>query len=234
MTPIQTESASSRRVSLRVPAPLRIAIVRNKIFRLRELDFCDLLDISKGGISLSSSWLESEEGEKFNLRLFHGRNTYTTRGVVVRAVTRDKIYQYGLAFIYAPPDLERLIEIFQTDNAIKPEESVEEGPKSEYRRQGPRIDNLEAEIYVKETESTERFVLCHVDNISRGGIGFYCNSKIGASAPFDVLVKISNTSKNPIVTGKVLYRGKRANRYYYGMEYQLVSEELIQLIEKLE
>ena len=47
-------------------------------------------------------------------------------------------------------------------------------------------------------------------------------------------MQISDSPKAGVITGTVHYMGKRLDQYYYGMEFELVSPELVRLLDRLD
>ncbi len=229
------EPGDARRHDQRVDAPkLRVCVVKASLFGAREIAFCDLLDLSRGGLCLASPLLSARIGQKLNLELYHDHQTFHTRGVVTRATAPDPDVQYGVAFIFAPPELDRLIDLFLQERAPTQGDQTVNGEPAEKRQTGDRLATTDAQIYAKRIGSPEPFARCEVDNISTGGLGFYCPSRLATKAPFRVSVQISDSPKAGIITGTVHYMGKRLDQYYYGMEFELVSPELVRLLDRLD
>jgi len=102
-----------QRLEPRIPSPgLTLAIVHRKFIWLKDYEYCDLLDINHGGLRLAASWLQAGAGQKLNLELYFEREIFPTRGVVTHASVEGKRHHYGVAFIYAPNELDRLVDIF--------------------------------------------------------------------------------------------------------------------------
>lgn len=227
-------TALTRRHDQRVVSPtVKIAVVKKALFGAREIAFCDLLDLSRGGVSMASQWLDAKLGQKLDMELYHEDQTFHTRGVVSHMTTPDPDVVYGVTFIFAPPELDRLIEAFLLERTAGPNQPVSVSP-AEKRLSGNRSTAPDAQIYVKRAGSSEPFVRCEVDNVSKGGLGFYCPSRIAAKAPFKVLVQISDSPTTGVITGTVHYMGHKLNQYYYGMEFELVSAELVHLLDRLD
>ena len=219
MTTIELDANTARRSGPRVlPPRLRISVVHKKLIGADEHVFCELVDLGHGGIAIASPWLDAKVDEKLNFQIFDCGRRFSSRGIVTRISLQDNLKQFGISFIYAPPELDQLIAIFVKEgspgNVARPTETT----GTEKRQTGSRIATQDAQIYVKRVGSTEPFILCQVDNISQGGMGFYCPTKIAMKAPFDVSVQISSSPKNTVITGRVHYMGKKSNNYYYGME----------------
>ena len=219
----------------RVLSPaLKIAVVRKKLLAPNQYEFCDLIDFSYSGLCLASQWLEAKLGQKLDLEFYHGFNKFSSRGVVTRITAHQNFDHFGIAFIYAPRELDLLITSFiQTqsqDQAARPAVS-EIGKK---RLMGNRVTLPDAQIYVKKSDSASPFLLCQVDNVSKGGMGFYCSSKLHRIAPFPISVQISAHPDIAVITGIVHHMSKKRDSYYYGMEFELVSMELVQLLGTLD
>lgn len=234
MTTTELDAPTARRNGPRVSPPkLRISVVHKNLIGPDEHVFCELVDLSHSGIAIESQWLDAKVGEKLNLQIFDGARRYSSRGVITRVALPDNLKQFGIAFIYAPPELDRLIDIFVKDGTHGDTAGPSATTGTEKRQTGSRIATQDAQIYVKKTGSTEPYILCQVDNISQGGMGFYCPTKIDRKAPFDVSVQVSSSPKNTVITGRVHYMGMKSDGYYYGMEFELVSIEFARLLGQL-
>jgi hypothetical protein len=217
-----------------VPPSLKIAVVRRNLIAPNEHEFCELLDVSHSGIGISSQWLDGKIGQKLDLEFFHDRKTFTARGIITRVTAFEKFDQYGVAFIYAPPDLDFLIDLFIREHPpAQGELPVTTEPLKKPQR-ASRHALLDAQIYVKKLASSAPATVCQVDNISQGGMGFYCPVQIDRQAPFTVSVQISEPPGAMLITGTVHYLSKKGDAYYYGMEYELVPMEFVRLLGKLE
>ena len=157
-----------------------------------------------------------------------------SRGVVTRITAHQNFDHFGIAFIYAPRELDLLITSFiqaQSEERAAGPANNEIGKK---RLMGNRVTLADAQIYVKKSDSSSPFLLCQVDNISKGGMGFYCSSKLHRMAPFPISIQISAHSDTAVITGIVHHMSKKKDAYYYGMEFELVSMELVQLLGTLD
>ncbi len=214
---------------------LKIAVVRKKLLNPSSPEYCDLLNISQGGIGITSQWLDAKIGQKFDLELHYGHKKYVARGLVVRISTQGEFDYYGIAFIYAPPELDLLIQLFVHPQPTVPmmAPSNLESEKEHRWDKRMRIDLQDAQVYVKKSEGVGPFLLCQVDNISKSGIGFYCDRKLDKAVPFAITVRLSMPPEAIEISGTVHYISKKLNTYYYGMEYEPVSKKLLQLLSKL-
>lgn len=227
-------AVDSKRHAQRIAAPrLKVSVVKKTLFGAREIAFCDLLDLSRGGVCLASPWLKAKLDQKLDMEFYHAHQTFHARGVVTRATALDPDAQYGVAFIFAPPELDRLIDLFLQERALTQGDQSVTWERAEKRQTGNRLAATDAQIYAKRIGSTDPFMRCEVDNISPGGLGFYCPSRLATKAPFRVSVQISDSPKAGVITGTVHYMGKRLDQYYYGMEFELVSPELVRLLNRL-
>ncbi|MDP2367679.1 PilZ domain-containing protein [Rhodoferax sp.] len=228
-------AAPSKRHAQRVAAPrLQVSVVKKTLFGAREIAFCDLLDLSRGGVCLASPWLVAKLDQKVDMEFYHAHQTFHARGGVIRVASPDPDPLYGITFIFAPPELDRLIDLFLLERPTTQVNESVNGAPAEKRQSGNRLATADAQIHVKRTGSSGPFVHCEVDNISPGGLGFYCPSRLATKAPFGVSVQISDSAKAGVITGTVHYMGKRLDQYYYGMEFELVSPELARLLDRLD
>lgn len=227
-----SESSQARRHDQRVAAPkLRVCIVKAALFGAREIALCDLLDLSRGGLCVASQGFSARIGQKLDLELYHGDLKFNTRGVVMRSTHADPGAVYGIAFIFAPPELDRLIEAFLADRSQVPIDPSIECAGAEKRQSGNRLATPDAQVYVKRIGSSSPFERCEVDNISQGGLGFYCAKRIASKAPFKVAVQISDSPKAGVISGTVHYMSRTQDQYYYGMEFELISTELARMLD---
>ena len=225
----------TKRQGRRVVSPeLKVAVVKKSLFGAREIAFCDLLDLGRGGVCLASSWLNARLDQKLDLELYHAHQTFHARGIVTRVALPDPNAVYGVAFVYAPPELDRLIDVFLHARTPTLSIHVADSAPMEKRQAGKRLAAPDAQIYVKRTGSSDPFVRCEVDNVSQGGLGFYCAKRIATKAPFKIAVQISDSPEAGVITGTVHYMGKKLDQYYYGMEFELVSMELVRSLESLD
>lgn len=216
------------------PPALKIAVVRRNLMTPNEHEFCELLDVSRSGIGISSQWLDARIGQKLDLEFFHGRNIFAARGIITRVTAFEKFDQYGIAFIYAPPELDFLIDLFIREHPpAQGELPVTTGPLKMPQR-ASRHALIDAQIYAKKLSSSMPPTVCQVDNISQGGMGFYCPVQLDRQAPFTVSVQISEPPDAMLITGTVHYMSKKGDTFYYGMEYELVPMEFVRLLGKLE
>jgi hypothetical protein len=172
MSPLSKARTIPRQGPRVVPPALKIAVLRRKLIAPNEHEFCELLDVSQNGIGISSQWLNAKVGQKLDLQFFHDRKTFTARGIITRVTARDKFDQYGIAFIYAPPDLDFLIDLFiRAHPPAQGELPVTTEPLTKLQRAN-RLALFDAQIYVKKQASSAPMTVCQVDNISQGGHGF--------------------------------------------------------------
>lgn len=234
MSPLSKARTIPRQGPRVVPPALKIAVLRRKLIAPNEHEFCDLLDVSQNGIGISSQWLDAKVGQKLDLQFFHDRKTFTARGIITRVTARDKFDQYGIAFIYAPPDLDFLIDLFiRAHPPAQGELPVTTEPLTKLQRAN-RLALFDAQIYVKKQASSAPMTVCQVDNISQGGMGFYCPAQLAKQAPFTVSVQISDSPEAMLITGTVHFMSKKRDTYFYGMEYEMVPMEFVRLLGKLE
>lgn len=225
----------TQRQGRRVVSPgLKVSVVKKALFGAREIAFCDLLDLGRGGLCLASPWLNARLDQKLDLELYHAYQTFHARGIVTRVTPPDPDALYGIAFIFAPPELDSLIEVFLHARSPTLTNHAADAAPMEKREAGKRLAPPDAQIYVKRTGSSDPFVRCEVDNVSQGGLGFYCANRIATKAPFKVAVQISDSPKAGVITGTVHYMGKKLDQYYYGMEFELVTTELVRLLDQLD
>lgn len=218
----------------RVKSPkLEAAVVRKKFAWLTDHEYCYLLDINSGGIGIASETLDIKVGKTFDLELYHDMETYPIRCVVIHKSFKDEAHHYGLAFVEAPAALDHLIAVFLKEHAEQKASRTEADAQSQ-RAGGNRLVTADAHIYVRRLDSADAYILCRVENISRGGLGFSCLHKFGDAAPFDIAVRISEQADAAPLAGRVVHMQKHLDRYHYGMEYRQVPEELARLIELLE
>lgn len=208
----------------------KVAIARTPFLLPKTKEYCELVDVSWGGICIESDWLKASVGQKLNLELYYDETVFPVRGFVARRTARDKSRQYGITFIYAPHQLERLIEIFMAKNPQYASDHPAGVDNVQTRQK--RIPFRDAQVYVK-ANGEETFVVCEVDNISQGGMGFVSPVKFDLQTPFGVSVQISESPDVVVVSGEVRCMGKKADKYYYGMEYDQVPEKYIRLLENL-
>jgi hypothetical protein len=213
---------------------LRIAVVNKKLLGASEYELCTLTDISHGGLGMASKWLDAKMGQKLHLELQHGHKKYTARGIVARITTRESVDHFGIAFIYAPPELDQLIALFLQEQTLAGTTAPAPSQEGNKRHGARRIAVQDTQVYARKTDSTDPFLLCQVDNISKGGMGFYCASKIDRVVPFPISMRISLPPDATEIVGTVHYVSKKHDGYYYGMEYDQVSKEFFQLLDKLE
>lgn len=235
MNSVEEHPDPTRRVDARVRAPrLMIAVVFKSLFGPSELVFCDLTDLGHGGVGIASSALVVRLGQRFDLQLYHGDQVFHARGIVTRRSMLDKPYRYGIAFIFAPPELDTLIDLFvaeREDDRAKQPIAIQ---RTEKRKTGVRFATADAQIYVRPIDSSDAYLRCEVDNVSKGGMGFLCPTPIKRTVPFKISVLISDSPDSPLITGVVHYAGKKLDRHYYGLEYELISMELIRGLEGLD
>lgn len=225
----------TKRQGRRVVSPgLKVSVVKKTLFGAREIAFCDLVDLGRGGVCLASPWLNARLDQKLDLELYHAHQTFHARGIVTRVTPPYRDALYGVAFIFAPPELDSLIEVFLHARAPALTNHAADAAALEKRQAGKRLVAPDAQIYVKRTGSSDPFVRCEVDNVSQGGLGFFCANRIATKAPFKVAVQISDSPKAGVITGTVHYMGRKADQYYYGMEFELVSTELVRLLDRLD
>ena len=225
---------AKRRQPGAVASKFKVAVVRKKLIRPHGYEFCELIDISHGGIGIASQWLDAKVGQKLYLELHYGRKKYSARGIVTRIATQDKIEHYGVAFIYAPPELDLLIKLFVEEHPAAPPTPTAHLENKKKRPRGTRIAIQDAQVYAKKSAATDPFFLCQVDNISKNGMGFYCPSKIDKTVPFPISLRISMPPDATEITGTVHHVSKKSDTYYYGMEFELVSMEFVRLLDTLE
>jgi hypothetical protein len=139
-----------------------------------------------------------------------------------------------VAFIYAPPELDHIIGVFVNEQPEVPAPKTAEQKVAEIRQRANRLALQNTKVYAKHARGADPFVLCHVDNISKTGMGFYSPTKLDKSVPFPVALRISLPPQAVEVTGTVHHISKRTNGYYYGMEYDVVPMEFVRLLETLE
>lgn len=230
----KTETRASKRLEkAAVSDTFKIAVVRKKLVSANEHEFCDLLDISQGGMGIASQWLTAKIGQKLHLELHHGRKKYAARGLVTRVTTHGKFEHYGITFIYAPPELDVLIKLFSQEIA-PPTAPAAFTPKAVQQRYGgTRVVIPDAQVYAKTAQGEDAYLLCQVDNISQSGMGFYADSKLDKAVPFSISVRISMAPDALEITGTVHHVSKKANAYYYGMEYEQLPKEFFQLLKAL-
>lgn len=143
------------RQSDRVFSPkLEAAVVRKKMFWQREYFPCQLIDISHGGVCFACKKDIGRIGNKIEMDICHGKEMFHVRGFI--AYKSDS--KYGLSFIYAPAQLDRLINIFLGDYLQREAHSV--FPEAEIPK--PHRENRfvlsGTEIYVKQYASQAPFV----------------------------------------------------------------------------
>ena len=78
-------TVDSKRHAQRIAAPrLKVSVVKKTLFGAREIAFCDLLDLSRGGVCLASPWLKAKLDQKLDMEFYHAHQTFHARGVVTR------------------------------------------------------------------------------------------------------------------------------------------------------
>jgi len=230
-----SDARSSKRLEeSAVSQTFKIAVVRKNLVGPKEYEFCELVDISHGGIGIASQWLSAKMGQKLHLELHHGRKKYAARGIVTRITTHGKFDHYGIAFIYAPPELDGLIQFFIQDNPLARANRSNDDADAQKRYGGTRVAIPDAQVYAKTYEGEDAFLLCQVDNISKSGMGFYCESKLYKAVPFPISVRISLSPEALEITGTVHHVSKKSATYYYGMEYDRVPKEYFHLLKALD
>ncbi|MDP2679956.1 MAG: PilZ domain-containing protein [Rhodoferax sp.] len=213
---------------------LKVAVVHKRWIGKTEREFCDLLNISHGGIGLSSPWLNARPGQKLCMELYYHQEVFTTRGIVTNVNSREKSDLYGVAFTFAPPELDRLIDIFKREHLEA--SAAHNTPNADpiKRHFGKRIATQNLQVQVKKLDSSAPYVLCEVDNINKGGMGFYAPELIHPNTPFDVSIQISKQPDPTIISGKVHYMQQKLGGYYYGVEFKMISLELSCLLDEIE
>lgn len=235
MNTLETPPGTARRLAQRVSSPrLTIAVAIKNFFGPVGLVFCELTDLGRGGVGMTSPTLQAKLGQRFDLQLFHGDRVFHARGSVTHRSMLDKPHQYGIAFIFAPPELDTLIDLFVAERRANPMRHGMTMPHIEKRKAGGRFVTPDAQVYVRPTDSADAYLRCEVDNVSKGGMGFYCPTPIARTVPFKVFILISNSPDSALITGVVHYEGKKQDRHYYGLEYELVSMELVRSLESLD
>lgn len=212
---------------------LKVAVVRKHVLGGNEYEYCDLTDISHGGIGLRSPWLNGKVGQKLILELYYEHDVFATRGVITSVLPLLKDDQYGIAFIYAPAELDRLIEIFKNDHASTKPTQSDSKVTVDHRFFNNRVSTLDVQVLIKFKDSCAPFTLCQVDNISKGGIGVYAPVNIHSRIPFEVSIQISNTPKPTVITGKVHHMSEKIKGFYYGIEFETITLELASLLDQL-
>ncbi len=235
MNIVETPPVTARRLDPRVRSPkLTIAVVIKNFFGPMELVFCELTNLGRGGVGIASPALDAKLGQRFDLQLYHGDEVFQARGIVTHRSMLDKPNQYGVAFIFAPAELDTLIDLFvaeRGDDRVPQPVSIE---RTEKRKAGSRFASPDAQICVRPIDSSDAYLRCEVDNVSKGGMGFYCPTQFERSVPFRVSILISDSPDSPLITGVVHYASKKLDRHYYGLEYELVSMELVRSLENLD
>lgn len=235
MTSSQAEARTSQRGELTAaPSNFRIAVVSKKLLGASEYEFCKLTDISHGGLGMASKWLNAKLGQKLHLELHYGYKKYAARGIVSRITSKPSVDHFGIAFIYAPPELDTLINLFVQENAADATAASTTEQGHDKRHWARHMGVQDTQVYARKNDSADPFVLCQVDNISKGGMGFYCDSRIDKKVPFPISMRISMPPDATEIVGTVHYVSKKHGSYYYGMEYDQISKEFFQLLEKLE
>jgi len=219
----------------RVPSPKLEAVVvyKNKLWK-KEYESCDLLDISHGGVGIECKLLVAEVGQKVDLDIYYQTESFHIRGFITHKSVHRQTNRYGIAFIRAPIELDRLIDFFLADYVqknVSPPVPAEEIPKQHREN---RLALKDTQIYARKNGSQNPFVLCQVENISKGGIGFFSQYGIDREAPFDVAIQISDSSNNMLIVGKVCYMSRKPDGYYYGAQYKLVPMEFVRILQTLE
>lgn len=212
---------------------LKVAVVRKHVLGGNEYEYCDLIDISHGGIGIRSPWLDGKIGQKLCLELYYEHDVFATRGVVTSVLSHPKDDQYGIAFIFAPAELDRLIEIFKRDHSSANPAQPPPQATIQHRFFSNRVTTLDIQVLIKLKDSSAPFTLCQVDNISKGGVGVYAPVSIHTSIPFEVSIQISNTPIPTVITGKVHYMSGKPKGLYYGIEFEMITLELASLLDQL-
>ncbi len=230
----KSEIRASKRVAKAAVSPtFKIAVVRKKLMGASEYEFCELLDIGHGGIGIASQWLTAHMGQKLHLELHHGHKKYTARGLVTHITTHATGDHYGIAFIYAPPELDLLIKLFAQEKPAPtaPATFIPKGVQQ--RHGGTRVAIPDAQVYAKASQGEGDYLLCQVDNISQSGMGFFADTKLDKAVPFAISVRITMAPDALEITGTVHHVSKKANAYYHGMEYEQLPKEFFQLLKTL-
>jgi hypothetical protein len=172
-------------------------------------------------------------GKRLDIDLRYDDVHFPCRGFVARASQHEKSRQYGISFIYAPAQLEHFIDVFMRMRPPLVSEVLPRFKAIRTRQKDRRIPFKDAEVQVK-VEGEPVFVVCQVDNISKGGMGFYSPVRLSGDIPCNVAVQISESSEIQAITGKIRYAAPGGNRYYYGMEYECMPQRYLNLLSSLE
>ncbi|MBK6999688.1 MAG: PilZ domain-containing protein [Rhodoferax sp.] len=226
--------AHQRREPRAVSPALKLAVVSNRLIGANHYEFCELIDVSQSGACIASRWLDAKLGQKLNLEFYRGLDKFASRGIVTRISAHPNADHYGIVFIYAPHELDGLIESFVREQILNDAQRSITTENHLKRKMGKRVALQNAQICVKKSDSSLPFLLCQVDNISKGGMGFYCSDKLSTTAPFPVSIQISAHPDAAVITGVVHHMSKKFDAYYYGLEFELVSMEFVRLLEQLE
>ena len=235
MNTAEPQAGTARRLAPRVRSPkLMIAVVIKNFFSPMDLVFCELTNLGRGGVGLASPALKAKLGQRLDPQLYHGGQTFHARGIVTHRAMFDKPYQYGIAFIFAPPELDTLIALFVSERKST---MVHHGMvirRTEKRNTGSRFATPDAQISVRPTDCSDNYLRCDVDYVSKGGGGLYCPTQIERTVPFTVPFLISDSPDSASITGVVHYVGAKLDRHCYGLGYELVSTELVRSLEGLD
>lgn len=208
--------------------------MRKHLIGQPEYETCDLLNISYGGLGFASPWLNAAVDQKLLLELYHGPDVFPARGIVTYVNSNEKRDLYGAAFVYAPPELDRLIDQIKRD--LPQNDNFESAGEVALKKRhfGPRLATKDLQVQVKKLDSSGPFISCEVDNINKGGMGFYASVRIHSSLPFEISIQISEPPHPTVISGKVHYMCEKPGGYYYGVEFQMITLELALLLNRLD
>lgn len=212
---------------------LEAAVVHRRFLWITDYEYCNLIDISLGGIGIASKLMDLRVGKKLELEIYHQLETFEIRCVVLHKSFRQGKHHYGLAFVDAPPDLDRLIAMFLKSRQEKSGDRKMDGKLSK-RQVGSHRIKIDAQIYIRNPATENASVLCKVENVSRGGLAFSCNHRLSDHTPFEIEARISDDARAVPLAGRVVHMQKRSDRYHYGTVLRHMPEEMIKLIEVLE
>lgn len=213
---------------------LKVAVVRKHFVGQPEYENCDLINISHGGLGFASPWLNAKVDQKLLLEIYFGPDVFATRGIVTYVNLNENHDLYGAAFLYAPPELDRLIDSIKRDLSENGHIENPVGAALKKRHFGKRLSTRDLQVQVKKLDSSGPFIQCEVDNINKGGMGFYAIESIDASLPFDISIQISKPPQPTVISGKVHYMCKKPGGYYYGVEFKMITLELALLLDRLD
>jgi len=234
----QHELRNEQRIST---SKLGVAIQHSNLVLFNQLHHSQLIDICHGGVSLANKVLKLKIGKKINLFFYYNNETYSVKGLVVRCNEKQGTYIYGIMFVDAPIELDKIIDNFLQNDQEYSHNNIA-ARNSHQRKAGDRIPLRDSQIFVKRMEhpddiqdglQTIEMIEANVVNISKGGIAFVCEQLLSKSTPFHVQLRISNLDSSMQITGLVHHIEKRADNYFYGVEFKMVPMEFVRLLDEL-